>query len=458
VLAGGYTLLRLHELDTGKELRRLALDEHPEKLPKPTFTLPGHQVHKVGLSPDGRTVASISTMMRQVAPNLFKGIHVLHVWDLATGRSLARREQQDEVHHLNFAPGAAVVVGYSTTLPPLQERVQRDEAGTTSAVLEEVSTGRRLLTLPQPDNYTGTHAVAPDGRTLATVTVLAPRDSGSGPRPATLRLWELASGQERLAVPLPIRGPRSSYYQLAFAPDGRRLAAVRSDRTVELWDMATGREEGRRSGFGSIVTSLAFTPDGQSLATGHRDGTILVWDLPLGNRPANGTASAPETGVLEGWWSALAGGDARKAHEAVWAMIGSPEPSVALLRSRMQPVAAVAAAELRQLVADLDSAEFARREAASRRLAELGERAEPALREASKSAASPEQRRRIDVLLAGPRVIRSGEPLRQVRAVEVLEHIGTPKARQVLQKLAEGAPEARMTQEAKRALQRLARR
>jgi hypothetical protein len=45
-----------------------------------------------------------------------------------------------------------------------------------------------------------------------------------------------------------------------------------------------------------------------------------------------------------------------------------------------------------------------------------------------------------------------------VRAIEVLEHIGTPDANELLQTLATGAPEARLTQEAKASLERLAKR
>jgi len=46
--------------------------------------------------------------------------------------------------------------------------------------------------------------------------------------------------------------------------------------------------------------------------------------------------------------------------------------------------------------------------------------------------------------------------LRQVRAVEVLGHSGTPAARAVLQRLVrEGAPEARLTREAEVALRRM---
>lgn len=57
-----------------------------------------------------------------------------------------------------------------------------------------------------------------------------------------------------------------------------------------------------------------------------------------------------------------------------------------------------------------------------------------------------------------PPIVRSPENLRRIRAIEVLEHIGTADARAVLQSLAKGAAESRSTQEAKTALERLARR
>ncbi len=52
----------------------------------------------------------------------------------------------------------------------------------------------------------------------------------------------------------------------------------------------------------------------------------------------------------------------------------------------------------------------------------------------------------------------SPEQLQMLRVMEVLEHIGTAEARQVLAGLAKGAPEARLTQEAKASLERLAKR
>ena len=53
---------------------------------------------------------------------------------------------------------------------------------------------------------------------------------------------------------------------------------------------------------------------------------------------------------------------------------------------------------------------------------------------------------------------QSGEILQALRAVEVLEYIGTPEAHRVLQALAQGVPEVRLTVEAKASLERLARR
>jgi hypothetical protein len=110
------------------------------------------------------------------------------------------------------------------------------------------------------------------------------------------------------------------------------------------------------------------------------------------------------------------------------------------------------------LIAGLDSSQFQERERASRELADLEEVAEPALEAALKAAPSPETRRRIGALLAAPRVVRSPAKLRHLRAVEVLEHVNTLEARHVIESLSQGAPEARLTQEAKASLERLAKR
>jgi hypothetical protein len=66
-------------------------------------------------------------------------------------------------------------------------------------------------------------------------------------------------------------------------------------------------------------------------------------------------------------------------------------------------------------------------------------------------------RRRIERLLDRLKYpLTSGKTLRELRAVEVLEHIGTAQAKQVLQELAQGAPGSRLTDETRVSLERLA--
>jgi hypothetical protein len=95
------------------------------------------------------------------------------------------------------------------------------------------------------------------------------------------------------------------------------------------------------------------------------------------------------------------------------------------------------------------------RQKAAEELERLGEAVQPALeQERERPGASAELRRQTDSLLEALRT-PSGNRFRELRALEVLEHIGTPEAKRSLQKLAQGAAESRLTQEAKVALRRM---
>jgi hypothetical protein len=99
------------------------------------------------------------------------------------------------------------------------------------------------------------------------------------------------------------------------------------------------------------------------------------------------------------------------------------------------------------------------RERAAAELRKLGEPVRPFVRKALAGKLSTEARLRLERLrdrLDGEGL--SANVLRALRAVEALEHTGTPEARRLLEALARGAPEARLTQEARAALRRLERR
>jgi hypothetical protein len=209
-------------------------------------------------------------------------------------------------------------------------------------------------------------------------------------------------------------------------------------------------------GHGGAVTGCVFSPDGRFVLTASSDTTVLVWDLAAQSeeKPKEWTEKA-----LESLWGDLGNADeAGRADAAIWALVAAPQQALALLKKNVRPTPA-AQADWRAWVKDLGSEQFAVREKASRALEALEERAYPLLKQALTGTPPLEGRRRIERLLgklAYP--LKSPKAIRELRAVEVLEHIGTEQARQVLQALAKGAPGSRLTEEARASLERLAKR
>jgi hypothetical protein len=114
------------------------------------------------------------------------------------------------------------------------------------------------------------------------------------------------------------------------------------------------------------------------------------------------------------------------------------------------------AQRIRHLIDELDNNYFQVREHASGELERLAELAESGLRKALENSPSMEAKRRIERLLAKLETpLLSGAQLRAVRVTTLLERIGTSEARRLLEDLAKGPLEARLTREAKASLERL---
>jgi len=333
--------------------------------------------------------------------------HTAHVWDLKTGRQLREFE---------FAELKPFAVDGQPIRPPPPPSGKGGRNGYGYAAA--VSPDGRLIAYGSYWHYLAIHEVL-TGKTVRLFNKLLPDGAGT----------------------------------LAFSPDGRTLAwSGWQQPTIHLLELATGKERHRFEGHKRRVTSLAFSGDGRTLISGSEDTTALVWDstgrLSQQKGPLN-----PDTA-----WRDLAA-DATTAYQAMRRLTATPTEAIPFLRKHLEAVPIADEKRLAGLIADLDNDQFAVREKAAKNLEHLGEVAIGACENALQGQASAELHRRLESFLqkeAKSALEPSPERLRALRAIEVLEHVGTLPAQELLKSLAAGAPEARLTQEAKAALARLA--
>ena len=105
---------------------------------------------------------------------------------------------------------------------------------------------------------------SPDGALLATAS-----------HDRTVRLWDVATGQQRKTL----TGHTGAVSGCAFSPDGSLLATAGHDLTARVWDVGTGAERRVLAGHSESVMSCAFSPDGALLATASHDWKVQLWEV-----------------------------------------------------------------------------------------------------------------------------------------------------------------------------------
>jgi WD40 repeat protein len=363
------------------------------------------------LSPNGRMLATATK----------DGVIIL--WDLATGRELRRLPKHKDPDLVVFVSGGSVLV----------------TAESQPMVIHwwEAATGKELRHCSGLRGDPWTIHLSADGRTLAFW------------RGRSLVLGDAVT--EKACREVSFDEPR----RYSLSPDGRVVETSADEGSITLWEVATGRPRARLTGHRAMIEDIAWSADGKVLASGGQDTTALLWDLTRVMGEPDGMPEQLSAEKLDNLWDQLGAADATEAYRAICTLLHSPGQTVPLFRDRLSPVRAADLARVGPSIADLDSQQFAVRRKAFEDLERLGDTAEPALRKALAGHPSTERRRRIEHLLAKLKGTVPGEPLRVLRAVEVLERIGGEEAYQALKQLADGVPEARQTREAKAALERL---
>jgi WD40 repeat protein len=287
--------IRLYDVATWRELR----------------TLRGHtgDVNSLSFSADGNLLAAVNFGW----PDGGHKQRIVKLWDTATGEERGDlRGHTRALTDVAFSPGGTqlATASWDHTARVWELTAARDAddlyqgPGPVQALAASGS-GRHLawaLLNPRPiitlfdlpsrritreiEFEASDLALSKDGHWLAARGTRASKTSRN-----QVRVWDTQSGAERLKLGTANEGRGN----LAFSPDGKRLAAG-IGHDILVWDAASGQRLFTLQGAKEPVTTLSISPDGRWLASGGWRPQVRLWDLR--KREVRHTFSVPAAAAV----------------------------------------------------------------------------------------------------------------------------------------------------------------
>jgi WD40 repeat protein len=234
--------VRLWDVGTGKELKQLEVKDSA--------------VTGVAFSPDGKLLAAAATAGGNRRTRGAPPATSIVVWDLATGKDRpAFKGARGPVRALAFAADGKTLVSAGGAPGQPGEVLLWDVAG-----------GGLLARLEGHKGPVGGLAFSPDGQAFMSA-------GGDGDTQGEIHFWRAPENGGSHAL----EGHTGPVTCAAYSRDGKTLATGGEDKTVRLWDTATGAERATLKGFANPLHCLQLSPDGKTLAAacrGEKTGTL----------------------------------------------------------------------------------------------------------------------------------------------------------------------------------------
>jgi WD40 repeat protein len=277
-MTGDKPVIRLWDVETGKEVRQLAVHARIETV--------------VG-SPDGKLLASTG------------GEAHIRIWDAATGKEIRHWDSGSKwIRRLAFSPdnsmlasanaeGGAVVlweVASGKVVHPVDAHngpVEAIRFAADGQILFACDVSRKVLhwnvttTRPRPGLFAGRFGPPASGPTWGAFDL-----SANGKLTAVMtdgdpviHVWDTTTGKELHSMS---HGPAKHVNQVQFSPDGRVLASAGIDGGIRVWDLTTGMQIRALHAL-SVWPRFAFSPDSKKIAAGDFD-SLRLWDIASGKQ------------------------------------------------------------------------------------------------------------------------------------------------------------------------------